>query len=223
MKTLEVLPVFTPEQCDRLAKHVVNQAHYMIKRGEGFYTLGASTYLDDPMHYEGIAANTNILLEREFPAVLVAVDAVLSEHFKVPATHTNIHSNGLALPGFHIFDSNSAGLEGSVHIDEPYDRIDWRGVEWHSPFSFTVPLQLPTLGGGLDYWPNVTDEEMETYEREGALPPFEYLAYAVGNMYLHDGHTPHRISNRHPVPLDEYRISIQGHGVHTADGIVVYF
>jgi hypothetical protein len=219
MKTLEVLPMFTHEQCQQIAQRVLNQSHYMIKRGEGFYTLGASTYLDDPMHYQGIAVNTNTRLNDVFGFQLECVQEVLSEHFSsgvLFATH-------LALPGFHIFDGQSAGLEGSVHIDEPYDRIDWRGVEWHSPFSFTVPLQLPTLGGGLDYWPNATDEEMETYARDGSLPPFEYLAYEVGKMYLHDGHTPHRISNRHPVPLDEYRISIQGHGVFTADGIIVYF
>jgi hypothetical protein len=219
MKTLEVLPVYTPEQCDRLAKHVIKQSPYMIKRGEGFYTLGASTYLDDPMHYEGIAANTNRLLKERFSGMLVAVGDTLSKHFKTPV----IHSHRLAVAGFHIFDSASAGLEGSVHIDEPYDRINWQGVCWNRPFSFTVPIQLPTLGGGLDYWPNVTDEEMEAYQREGVLPPFEYLAYDVGNMYLHDGHTPHRISNRHPVPAGEFRISIQGHGVHTADGIVIYF
>jgi hypothetical protein len=219
MKTLEVLPMFTHEQCQQIAKRVISQSHYMIKRGEGFYTLGASTYLDDPMHYQGIAANTNVRLNDMFEFQLEGVQEALSEHFSSEvffATH-------LALPGFHIFDSQSAGLEGSVHIDEPYDRIDWRGVEWHSPFSFTVPLQLPTLGGGLDHWPNATDEEMEAYARDGSLPPFEYLAYEVGKMYLHDGHTPHRISNRYPVPLDEYRISIQGHGVFTADGIIVYF
>ena len=43
MNTLQILPMYTPEQCEALAKRVVHQSPFMIKRGEGFYTLGAST------------------------------------------------------------------------------------------------------------------------------------------------------------------------------------
>jgi hypothetical protein len=125
--------------------------------------------------------------------------------------------------GFHNFEFKSNGRQGNPHIDEPFKRIDW-GVEYTNPFSFTLALELPEVGGGLDYWRDCSDAQLDEFNAIGRLPPHTRFPYEVGKLYAYDGLTPHRIANFGDMKPDEARITIQGHGVTLADGITaVYF
>ena len=130
---------------------------------------------------------------------------------------------GFGYPSFHVFDDRVGDTVGHPHIDEPFKRVAWP-EPFTNPFSFTVAVELPSEGGGLDYWPDYTDEQIDAYIATDELPEPEYIPYQLGTMYVHDGFTPHRIANRFGVKAGEYRITLQGHGATLASGTtVVYF
>ena len=216
---LDIIDVLPPHRADAFARRMKERSDLWVDRG-GFYTIGASTYLDSPAFYPVFAAYTNPVLEHLLHELQYDVMDALPKRF-VPDRARRLH--GTAVMGVHVFDFKSNGQQGNPHIDEPFKRIDW-GVTFSNPFSFTLALELPAVGGGLDYWSTWTDEEIDTYHKHDSLPIAERLAYDVGKMYVHDGLTPHRIANFGDMTPTEHRITIQGHGVTLADGITaIYF
>ena len=216
---LDIIKVLPPQRALAFANRVVAREDLWIDRG-GFYTIGASTYLDSPSFYPVFAKYTNPVLDHLLHELQYDVMDALPKRF-VPNTAKRLH--GTAIMGIHIFDPQSNGQLGNPHIDEPFKRIDW-GVTYSNPFSFTVALALPEVGGGLEYWPTWTDSEIDMYRKNDPLPRPERLTYEVGMMYVHDGLTPHRIANFGNMGLGEHRITIQGHGVTLADGVTaIYF
>lgn len=225
---LTVLPnVFTVEDCTEVVKLVLDDRRYWLPR-DRFYTLGAATYQDDPRMYPPMARAFNdvIVARKEFKRCIFAASTAATGAFLVPEvsdTSTVITPDGFGLPAFHIFDSDANGLEGSIHIDEPYLRVKWPNG-YNLPFSFTLPLMLPEGGGGLNIWPDVTETQMERYAECGAVPPPVYVPYKVGSLYVHDGLTPHQIANPCELGASEHRITLQGHGVVDDSGqVCVYF
>lgn len=211
---LTKIDVFTRDECTSLTEEVLQLDRFLVDRG-GFYTLGAACYLDDPLAYPAIANAFNVVLGQALGKMYDRVNEVLSKHFGMPVGRM---SGGFGLPSFHVFDEKSNGLEASIHIDEPYSRVSFQGVEWHDPFSFTLPVSIPTAGAGLDFWWGATERDIKKYP---TTP--EYVPYRLGQMYIHDGMTPHRIASVAPIPEGEMRVTLQGHGVHVEDGVLVYF
>ena len=218
---IDTLDVLTPTTAQAFANRIRNSRRLWIPRG-GFYTVGASTYLDSPEFYPVFAHYTNPMVESILHDLQFGIMEALPERF-VPHAPRRMH--GTAVMGFHIFDFLSNGAQGKPHIDGPFKRCDW-GVEYANPFSFTLALELPEVGGGFDYWEGYSDYEIEYYAIRGAaeLPDPVRFPYEVGKLYVHDGLTPHRIANFGDMKPDECRITIQGHGVTLADGVTaIYF
>ena len=210
--------LLTIEECDAITTRVGELEEYWVNRNS-FYTLGASTYLDDPHAYPAIANVFNQMIEANFKGTLTRLATAISNHKKSPV----VFKKGTGLPSFHIFDNQANGLVGSLHIDEPYERIDW-GQKVTDPFSFTVLVEEPEDGAGLEYWPNTTDADIAAYEVDHTLPEPEYLDYTLGKLYIHNGLVPHRIANTGDLNEGEFRVTLQGHGVTLANGdIVIYF
>jgi hypothetical protein len=212
------IAILTEAECADLADRVAELRRFWIDRYWG-WTLGAATYQDDPKAYPALANYTNVITAQAFDGLYRELSRVLSK-----LMYTDIVTlEGTALPAFHIFTDQSNGFQGHPHIDEPFTRIDWN-QEVTDPFSFTMALALPKCGGGMHYWPDHSDSDIEAYESKGELPAHETIAYTVGELYVHDGLTPHRIANFGNMLKDEARITLQGHGVTLADGnIAIYF
>lgn len=214
-----VIKLIHPTKAASVAGRVKRLKPYWIPRG-GFYTIGASTYLDDPAVYPALAQYTN-LATAQFWGVLY--DKILTALPVGYCPTRGVHKEGTALIGAHIFTPETNGVQGNPHIDEPYERIDW-GQKYSNPFSFTLALEMPKAGGGMDYWPDATDADIEWYNERGELPPHEHLRYEAGFLYVHDGLTPHRIANCGDMEEGEHRITLQGHGVTLEDGTTaIYF
>ena len=114
----------------------------------------------------------------------------------------------LALPGFHIFKSAPQFLlkGGDWHKDLTHKTLNLKG---DSPCSFTLPIKIPTGGAGIDYI-------------GGDLTP-KFLDYKVGNLVLHNGLIPHRISKLKKYCKNEYRITMQGHLITINNKTEAYF
>ena len=217
-KGVHEFPFLSPEQCKHFAGRVMRAKAGWVDRGF-FNTLGATTYQDDIADYPDIADAINPLMWEQFAPLYLDLYKFFSELMERKVCP---HPMGVGYMGFHIFDARAGDNCGHPHVDEPFDRIDWP-FEYAHPFTFTLPLELPAGGGGLDLWPDVTDKQMDSYVASGALPEHQHLPYSVGKLYLHDGLTPHRIANPCAIEDGEFRITLQGHGVVTAEGLVLYF
>ena len=216
------IDVFTPDECDSITEAVLKHDPYLIDRG-GFWTLGAASYQDNPKAYPAIANAFNLIISQGLGKVHDRVNEVLAEHFGKPIGHM---VSGVALPSFHVFDHTSNGLKGHPHIDEPYTRVDFTMLDWSEPFSFTIPVCMPKAGAGVDFWWDATDEDIEKYYAEHRIedaPEPSFVPYELGKVYIHDGLTPHRIASVAPLGEYEFRITLQGHGIHVEDGVIVYF
>lgn len=203
--------LMTPEICNMTRDGLFNLREYWIDRGE-FYTLGASVYIDPPVSYPGIAANTNIVLDTNFSWL----KALVANYFKEIYNREIICMKDKALPGFHIFTSEANDLVGSIHTDEVEDRVEW-ACGYTDAFSFTIPISLPAAGGGMNYWDkgiiNVTNSDKP-----------KYLPYELGVIYIYDGKSPHQIANNELLGETDFRITYQGHGVTLDTGkIAIYF
>lgn len=188
--------------CAAIARNVRLQEGIFFDRG-GFYTLGAAAYLDDPLLYPTLAKLLNPYLINAFKDVLV----LLEMHFSKTYNREICYYDGVALPGFHIFDYESRGLIGSIHKDSPEEKIPWP-MPYSEPFTFTMPVQLPKEGGGMNW---VIDGDIE------------YVPYEIGTLYVHDGKVPHQIANHVDIQKGDYRITLQGHGVLLGDKNMTLF
>jgi hypothetical protein len=169
-----------------------------------FYTLGRCAYLDGktPEYLENSKKN-NEVLEVAFMDLYVEVlhklGTLLNEPVKL--------ERKLAFPGFHIFESHPALTQpiAKWHVDIPHKTL---GLEGEEHYTFTVPLELPSSGGGLDIIGKDGEEQ--------------YIPYTVNTMTLSDGKTPHRIACFKDYVPGEYRITLQGH-IYRRDGDLLAF
>lgn len=192
---------------DNITSKVIKLEDFWTKRSEEypFYTLGKCAYLDGKTEdYYKDSRWQNVILSDEFYhlylKVMGALSALLSEEVHM--------TEDLAVPGFHIFPSNEKFLtfSGKWHQDIPHVTL---GLDGKDPYSFTLPIKLPTGGGGLDV---INDEGEE-----------EYIEYEEGKLMLSDGMRPHRISTlKEYVPWD-LRITLQGHIFRRNGKLEAYF
>jgi len=170
-----------------------------------FYTLGKSAYLDGgTLSYYKDSLWLNEILISNFDDVYSKLLSYLSEELKEEVKL----SKDLALPGFHIFPSDPKflSISGNWHMDHPHVTL---GLGESDPYAFTLPIQLPVSGGGMD-WLN-----------EVGLS--SHLAYTEGEIVLHSGLTPHRIAGIKKYTPGEYRITLQGHLIRRDNTMEVFW
>lgn len=198
------------------------ERHALDDQIHSFHTLGAATYLDTDEAYGPVAAAANPVLRENFSDLLARVMAAITARTGYPARL----SDDLALPGFHIFRGDHRappGLMygGTIHVDRPHDRHKFPfAIE--ATLSLTLPIRIPACGAGMYHWSDVPESMMTGPKAPHAMPPEvrdwydtnkRYIGYNAGEMVLHDGLTVHQLANPGRTRDDEYRISLQGHGV----------
>jgi hypothetical protein len=170
-----------------------------------FYTLGKSAYLDgNTNRYYWGAKAINPIMFHVFNDLYREVAGKLSDFFGEYVTM----NPKLALPGFHIFPSDPKLLTiaGNWHLDTPHTTL---GIGEEDAYAFTVAIELPTGGGGIDV--RVGGDEDQ------------YVAYKTGELIIHDGMTPHRIASYREYRSDEYRITLQGHIVRHGKEFIFFW
>lgn len=170
-----------------------------------FYTLGKSAYLDgNTIGYYHSAKEINPVLFQTFNDLYQEVSGKLSKHFGEWVTM----NPKLALPGFHIFPSDKKLLtvSGNWHLDAPHTTL---GIGEEDAYAFTVAIELPTGGGGIDI--KIGGESNE------------YIEYKVGELFIHNGMTPHRIASYREYKPDEFRITLQGHIVRDGTDLIMFW
>jgi hypothetical protein len=146
-----------------------------------------------------------------------------------------VFSEELALPGFHVFRGGGMDHFGQIkpHFDCQYQRLP-RFSNLKSPraISLTLPIRLPEVGGGLDYWDMTLDRFEDGYRNASLTSVEQYmqdaicqtLSYTAGNLVIHRDLFLHRIAATidRPEQHDE-RITLQGHGLKDETGTWVLY
>jgi hypothetical protein len=170
-----------------------------------FFTLGKSAYLDgNADDYYRASDWLNDLLISNFSDLYEDVIQVLQEKLMEPVEL----AHDLALPGFHIFPSDPKFLTiaGNWHQDYPHHTL---GLGEKDACAFTLAIQLPKSGGGMDY--------MDEFHQP------QHLNYNERDLILHDGLTIHRIAGLKAYVPNEYRITFQGHIIRRDNILEVFW
>jgi len=173
-----------------------------------YFTIGKSVYLDyvaNEQEYFSNLQELNESINEVFGHLIQKVIDSLSIELNSPVKLMN----GLAVPGFHVFykDGIDYSSKCEPHYDLQHMRMSWeRKREEGKMISFTLPISLPTGGGGLDIWIPKTGLKDEQFEQI-------IIPYECGTLVLQYGMLLHRISKT-PKPTDnDERITLQGHGL----------
>ena len=170
-----------------------------------FFTMGRCAYIDGNTDiYYNDSARLNVILLKKlnffYENVLDGLSFLLGEPVKL--------AHDLAIPGFHIFQSDPAFLatSGGWHKDCPHTTLELGGTD---PHSFTLPIQLPSSGAGLDYIDDLQQKK--------------YFAYEKNNLMVIDVSLIHRISRLREYLPGEYRITLQGHLIRRGKTLEAFF
>ena len=155
-----------------------------------------------------------------------------------------MYRESLAIPGFHIFLSDSAFEDpadmthrewflakgkkdvvgNAIHCDTAHLVVHWGDCkpDLEHPISVTIPVDLPAAGAGLNYWSFGKERTADIAPAELRdfllAEPREYFPYGVGEVVVHDGLRYHQMAAMRHMEPGEARITLQGHGV-MVDGV----
>lgn len=146
----------------------------------------------------------------------------------------------IGMPGFQILGPNQQqklmpqdlvdkleAAEGwsSFHVDTPYlpHNFFWNNFnskKFNNCLTFTLALQLPEAGSGLDVWKNIGDTQAAIdfnasygIKETSPIVDYDFVPYRVGDLSFFTGHVVHRVAGRHKLKREDRRITLQGHGI----------
>jgi hypothetical protein len=210
------------------ALDVVNMRHRWTHiRDETFYTLGRPVYqlpanLDA---YSSLNEDLNQVLWRKFYPLYEKVFSILEEHLNAEIFHLPM----LALPGFHIFeyDSEKPSKQGGAHFDLSHMVLARHFNLCCDPecnLSFTLALELPVQGSGVDLFPSWYDgTSKESYEAIASSLTPTYVPYEIGGLYIFSGYRLHRIALNKSPHVNGRRITMQGHLFKCRNNWIIYW
>jgi len=238
---IEHLPLLSEQECVLAVAEIYRmRSHWLdrsVRNQQSFFTLGRAAYLD--VCLPGSDANA------QYYSKLEASNATLREGFgflyeRILNAMTGLIGNSvdygqeLAMPGFHLFFGSgivSAG-EGGSHFDIQYSALRLpEPIDPVEPISFTLALQLPTHGSGLETW-NITEQEFNKALARGLTHSLEeyrarkiraFHTYRTGWLFIHRGLILHRLCSPGPILSTDARITLQGHGLRIRGRWILYW
>lgn len=225
--------MLTEQECLPIVQSVMALSGNWLQRGPvDFYTLGAATYLDgawDREPYQSHRSEANPILSNCFSGLY---SLLLNSLSGVLGSNVSFLPE-LALPGFHVFAAKPgksllpgtkafAASGGAIHLDLQYEYHAtlwerYEEVDIQQPLSFTLPLQLPKAGGGLNIWPRHEQRDDPSYRQPN------HITYQCGELVWFTGPLLHQISPLRQVSAQDRRITLQGHGLRCDGRWLLYF
>ena len=236
MSIITTIPCFTETEATEAVAIIDSLSNHFDERevlpGVFFHTLGNSSYLDGSAAHGGDVNIINNMLTTAMFGFYTKLYAALQMHLELPVyTHEDI-----SFPGFQIIQDLQAmptGVPygGTIHKDKQHYASDFE-FDFEKPITFTIMLEAPENGANLNYWtneklnsglPSNRFEKLDTETQQLLLDTVKSHDYKIGELVLHDGQTLHQIGNMVPLNVYDRRITLQGHGVLTDKGYLVYF
>jgi len=235
------LPLLGVEDCRAVVRQLdMLQAHWTdrsLRSDRSFATLGRASYLDvcaleadaETAYYANLQAS-NALLRAHFQPLYDRLAQALVGTLGAEV----VLATTLAIPGFHLFRGRGIAGAGAAgpHFDIQYSKLRLpRGPITDDPLSFTVALELPACGSGLDVW-TVTETDFNrafaagraiTLDDMASRRTCAYHPYSCGTVFLQKGLWLHRLSTPGPVGETDRRITLQGHALAIGGAWLLYW
>jgi hypothetical protein len=224
------IPILNDYQCDEIVKKLYSLQTFWIPRYKShmvrFSTLGFASYLDENQHVDDIRIRNQIILENFSDVLDLVKDSLL------PILGSFEFDEHTPIPGFHIFESFEDGIDArdtKIHVDIPYQKYQFTkkftNIDYDNPVNFTLTLELPTDGGGINMWDVVEDPTHFQLNYDSIVENLktpEYFAYNKGELSYFFGYPIHQIAKKSTIRGDR-RITIQGHGLKCDNKWIIYF
>ena len=215
------LPCLTKQECQTAVEDLTRLKQHWIRLREDapYFSFGKGNYNYIGVNmeeYYSIANRFNPVLKTELGWMYEKVVEQMSDHLGARV----VLKNNASYPGFHIClnDPVFEKYSKNYHVDLHFRKLQWsREPELTEILSFTLPIALPSLGGGM----NVKEIRIqETYglSEEAAArlidsTNHEFYPYRLGQLAVHDGLTYHQIAPFKKTMPGDQRITLQGHAV----------
>lgn len=222
--------LFGAAECANIRRRVLDLRQHWSKRSDdGFYSLGAASYLDAPARraeYLKHSHQVNPLLLAEFSGAYATVTAFFEELLFAPVRITG----EAAVPGFHIFEFGRCAPHGDPSWARAHFDLQWRdafpGCEPEATLSFTVAIAQPPNRAAMEVWqlryPDALMITAPVTEWAASHTP-RRLDYADGGITVHDGNILHAIGSRSPGEPPGLRLTLQGHGIQVDGSWILYW
>jgi hypothetical protein len=237
---LRILHLLSTSDCTSLHQRIKTVKFFWTDRNPEqpgqVYTLGAAAYLD--ARQEQVGAET-------YSKTIEAANKFLLTHFcslyedlrltlQAFLGKTCCYSSDLALPGFHIFLARRLCHMRDLipHFDQQFSLLPpLASADPDTAISFTLPIALPSAGGGLDYW-EITPKDLQRDLASGKVSSArdyqnreqqKYLPYVPGKVVLQERVLLHRIAATPHVSDEDERVTLQGHAIVRGAEYVLYW
>lgn len=230
-RSIGEIDVLSINECTELAELVLKSRDEWTSRSPKgmFFTLGINAYMDlaqsadAQASYFGPARRANKMLRHRFAGLYDKLAQVLRLELGFPTRY----AEDLAMPGFHIWISDGIPRQAtaSVHFDLQYQRLVTRSryAKASGTVSFTLPIMLPAYGSSLRLWPDCNySDNASTFTVLSQVDP-EIINYHVGSAIVHSGLVLHQIGATPVVQPDDFRITLQGHGLVIGKELMLYW
>ena len=223
MDDIRRVEAITPSECDRVRSTLRVLSEHWRRRDARlpFFTLGAATYLDTrpevETYYRYVARENPVLwghFEWLYERLVVALGQCLEG--KLSFEHEQ------AAPGFHLYGSHPAFERdiAEIHFDRQQTRLRWPKdavIQWSAPVSFTLPIALPSSGGGLHTWAlawqEFSEADAESRKRLVAGAERSLHRYRPGELVVHSGNLLHQAAPGRQLSPEDERFTLQGHAL----------
>lgn len=193
--------ILSRRECIYFTKKIKKHFLFWKNRNLVLSTLGIASYLDGNNfeYYKKQYLKSNKFLKENYGDLY----KIILKYFQSKVSNGINVKYKFALPGFHIFKCNQIFSlpVASKHIDLQFQKLKFnniKNIDFENTLSFTLCLELPKSGGGLYIYEN--GKQKVNYKR--------------GYIVCHHGKTPHMIAPSTYTTDNEYRISLQGHGIY---------
>ncbi|OQP60134.1 hypothetical protein A3860_34200 [Niastella vici] len=221
--------VLNSGECEQAVNKIEKLSEHWEAHGNVLYTLGSPVYQNtcnmSAYYYKAkvfnelLWANFNQLYEK---VLLVLSAYVMDEVF--------FYKN-VSIPGFHIFVLETPYAGGGMHFDLPHQSLSWKMPVKILPrfITFTLALELPKSGAGINLWNLSYDEVMSKGIRFQDIPALTgsiqsaYQSYEVGKIAIFEGLYLHGIAPIQLVEGTEKRITLQGHIINLNNTWMAYW
>lgn len=207
--------IMSSSQAELFATRIKNNKILWEKQNIILYTFGTASYIEHHNSfdiYKRKYENTNKILEDNYSDLL----NIILEYFQKRCPESNVKYR-FAYPGFHIFNCNlfSSLPVMSVHTDHQYELLQFNeneNIDNIDTLSFTLCLELPTSGGGLYVFDNLQSNDLFFGLPINSIK--KKVEYKPGYIVCHNGKDIHMISPSCCIYDNNYRITLQGHGIY---------
>ena len=192
-------------ECNLIKDKVLKNKKLWKRNRYIIYSFGGSTYLNDSMNFNEVKRSNDYmysLFPEMYDKILVFMKSILKKEVR--------YKKNSYLPGFHIFNSYFFRYSiADFHVDKQYTGNKWfNGCEFDTTISFTLPICLPNDISGMYLFEGT--EQMNKFE--ASKTKHSLIKYDLGKIFVHTGNNYH-IMKASTVNKNEYRITLQGHGV----------